>query len=218
MQNNYELFVFFTDNPILCHDNLGEIINSMKAQEANLTGLGHCIVPTDVVPEPPVSLVVQTSNDLPQEQINADPEPIHPEIPAATTTVPPSVIITTTPAMSTTVTPELNNPSTTLLPDILLTTETSSRLIEIITMVTPQQLVQHEPVDLQSPSDQTIGPTATYSTIPELVSTIPYVDTLATEQIPSVSYVPDSAPDWTVQPLPMESPPEAINADDIKLI
>lgn len=55
------LLFHITENPVLCDDNLPELVASMEMQQARLLGIAHCIVPqqivdSSVIMEPPMIL------------------------------------------------------------------------------------------------------------------------------------------------------------------
>lgn len=48
---SFVLYTFLNvENPILCHDNLPELVARMESQEARLIGVAHCIVPKEEIP------------------------------------------------------------------------------------------------------------------------------------------------------------------------
>lgn len=54
-------FFFILENPVLCDDNLPELVAAMEMQQARLLGIAHCIVPqqivdSSVIMEPPMIL------------------------------------------------------------------------------------------------------------------------------------------------------------------
>lgn len=218
----------FSDNPILCQDELDEIINVIKEQDANLSGLGHCIFSTDFVPEPkPISVIVQVPNDLPKDELQ--PNTINDDINVvdltSTTmlpTVEPIFPLKTSAHLLTDI-PSTETPVLTLEPETLhfVSLETTTKIPHIVANL--PQMGQTEPTERESAEPTEVSSLAdTDVHLAETTTAIQESNELLTEPLPAVSNVVETAPNWTsvVDPMPVEPPPPEpiIDADDIKLI
>lgn len=183
----------------------------MKAQEANLTGLGHCIFP--------ISDVLEVTNELPTNEIEPVAEIVEKNVlTLATLLAPPpteAIIPTTTPVLliidiPTTETPTLVHPPDTLH---FVSLEATTDLVEIAPQLPILQIVEKETIENTTLLDATESSNVVNASSYD-ASTTTDVTTVITESI--IESV--STPNWTnvVQPLPVEPPPpEPILTEDI---
>lgn len=194
----------------------------LKAQEANLTGLGHCIYPTVLVADPePKSVIMQVTNELPMDDI--EPIAVNAEsnsLPIATLFVPSAEEVhrTTTPNLLGIGIISTETPILTLQPDTLqfVSLENITDEVRIVDQLPVVQSGENESMVLRE--TLSFGNKTSFAATIEDTTGIPESNELVTEPIHSVSYLPESALNWTnvVQPLPVEPPPpEPILAEDI---
>lgn len=192
----------------------------MKSQEANLTGLGHCIFTTDFLADPePISVIMQASNELPMNEI----VPIaviveNNALDIPTLVVPPAmmmVIPTTAPALLIIDIPSTEKPIHTVEPDTLhfVSLENTTDEVDVVPQFPMLPIVEKETIETVA-----VNASSHASSAKDVTTGIPDSNELLSDPLPAVvSYVPESAPNWTnvAQPLPVEPPPpEPILTDE----
>lgn len=226
---NYQYWFFFntlflyTDNPILCHDELDEIINAMKAQEANLTGLGHCISPTDFIDDSEtIPGNKKVSNELPMNEIDRVEVNVENNVLDLAPSVPPAVLFipTTTPALLVIDIPSTETPIVMSVQSETLhfvSLETSTDEVNLVHQLPILQTIEQVTTEKASSLDLTESLSFINTTTKEVTTVLPDSNELVTDPLPFNSYLPESAPNWSKvdHTLPVEPPPpEPILAED----
>lgn len=121
-----------TENPVLCDDNLPELVAAMEMQQARLIGIAHCIVPQQIMDpsimmQPPMSL----QKMLKPQSIAVAPNLLQPLQP------PPSIVQIIYPAIPVQELLSLNNATT--------TTSTTTTTTEAVPIVSTSTLSPQEP-------------------------------------------------------------------------
>lgn len=201
----------------------------MKEQDANLTGLGHCIFAnTFVAPPEPKSVINPVSNELPMDELEQPSAAVNADINTLPLAVLPQtetiILPSTTSVLLVIDLPSTENPIPAVQQETLhfVSLENSSNIVAQIQALQTDEKVANEEAVEEAPSFPTestsLDNPPSYPSAKDASAVIPESNELVTEPLPSLFYVPESASNLTnsLQPLPFEPPPpEPIIAEDI---